>query len=382
MTPSALPRRVARFFRIVAVAFLWGGGGIAAGVSAARAQQQPAAPEHRIVFQRGDALYVAGTDGRDVRRLFAIGRPLETLWAPAPDGRRVAWTQPLGGARAPAANLEARPVAVWIAELSGKRRKRLLSIPGDLRDRLGRKVTRLFIARAPGAGGGEDGTGSFDDWALDALAWSADGKSLYLSCTATATQGGRATFVVDAQTGAAVIDAQGRWKSIVAATDVDARGPLLVGVGIDRTADAGELPGPAAGRFYPLLLTDLSEGKTVSLLPGGGGGTRFTAAERPAYALAAAPMLSPDRKSVAFAAIGNGIYLLDIAGRNYRRLTDNPSDDTPRWSPDGKRVLFLSSLPRAGQVLTELHEIPVEPPTPASRRLVLGNVDRFFVVPE
>ena len=37
------------------------------------------------------------------------------------------------------------------------------------------------------------------------------------------------------------------------------------------------------------------------------------------------------------------IYVMDINGKNQRRLTNNRGDDwSPSWSPDGKRIVFFS----------------------------------------
>jgi len=345
---------------------------VAAG-SAARAE--------RLLFQRGDALYAAGADGKNARRLFAPGKAEEGIgWAPSPDGRRLAWFAPLPLALdAPApdtgasAGLAARPVAVYLSDLGGQRRKRLLAT-NNLRDRQGRKVTTLFVGNEVPT---ENGASSLADWALDTLAWSADGRSLYLSCTFLPTVGGRATFVVDAATGACVVDGQGRWKNIAGMTQVDARGPLLVGVGLERTSDEGVVPN-AESKFAPLTVTNLAEGKTVSLLP-----ATFSSKRRPPYATALAPALSPDARRIVFAALGQGLYLVDTQGKAYRRLTTSPGDDQPRWSLDGKRILFLSApTDAASPSAADLCEIDVRPSGTPPRRLVLANVDRFFVVPD
>ncbi len=320
----------------------------------------------RIVFQRGDALFVAGADGKETRRLFAIGDPFEVVWAPSPDGRRLAWytaAKPGSAADPAAPGLGARPIAVWISDLSGQRRKLLLTTD-TLRDRRGRRVTELAV----------EGAKSLDEWSPASLAWDPGGKSLYLSCTYLGAARERATFVADAATGTAVVDARGRWKSIAPVTEVDVRWPLLVGVGLERTPGR---PGPPDALF-PLFVTNLAEGETRSLLP-----ATLPGADRPPYALAASPALSRDGKSIAFAAIGDGLWQTDVRGRDYRRLTDNRADDAPRWSEDGKRLLFLSVAPPGPGVTTDLYGMPLPAaPSAGKRRLVLKDVSRFFVVPD
>ena len=57
---------------------------------------------------------------------------------------------------------------------------------------------------------------------------------------------------------------------------------------------------------------------------------------------------SPDGKRIAFTIriprVMNDIYVIDITGDNFRRLTDHPGQDLyPAWSPDGKWIAFWSN---------------------------------------
>ena len=65
------------------------------------------------------------------------------------------------------------------------------------------------------------------------------------------------------------------------------------------------------------------------------------------------PQISPDGRRIAFTVTESNlaegkskseIYLMDADGNNIRKVTDNPAADYhPRWSPDGKSLLFLST---------------------------------------
>jgi dipeptidyl aminopeptidase/acylaminoacyl peptidase len=71
------------------------------------------------------------------------------------------------------------------------------------------------------------------------------------------------------------------------------------------------------------------------------------------------PQISPDEKKIAFVVTENSlpdgksnaeIYLMDADGSNMRRLTNNPAGDNhPRWSPDGKSLLFVSTRKEGSQ---------------------------------
>ena len=84
------------------------------------------------------------------------------------------------------------------------------------------------------------------------------------------------------------------------------------------------------------------------------------------------PSWSPDGKRIAFASdrdehfdMPGGlpnceIYVMDADGNNQRNLTNNPNDDSsPSWSPDGKRIAFASDRDGNRDGNRQNHEIYV-----------------------
>ena len=93
-------------------------------------------------------------------------------------------------------------------------------------------------------------------------------------------------------------------------------------------------------------LADESKFEIYAMEPNGSDARRLTNNA----AFDAGPTFSPDGKRIAFVSHRDGnyeIYLMNADGTNQKRLTHNPAQDRePAFSPDGKRIAFASD--RAG----------------------------------
>ena len=303
----------------------------------------------RFIFQRGSALYSASRDGKESRKLLDISAGAGVLWAASPDGRRIVWAKPTS--KESEGSLAARPLTLYLTDITGRRQKRLLSTD-SLTDRQGHKVTEVGETTLSGP------NTTLADWSPVSLSWSADGRTLYLGCTRAGAAAGVMTVTLDAQVGTALVDSEGRWKCLGSVTQPDARSTYLAAVSIGRESGAA-----------PLMICNLAVGNAWTPVPPLGGA--------PVYGAALWPALAPNGKSVVFASVPRGLWLAEGPGLQTRRLV-NGEVARPRFSEDGKTVLFLSPRPTTSdKIAYDLYELPLGGTTP---KVVLSDVDWFDLV--
>jgi hypothetical protein len=343
----------------------------------------PSVFAQRLIYQQGDSLYTATEEGKEGRKLFAIGSAPGTLWAASPDGRRIVWLTrpPAKAADAAIVGLSDRPATVRLSDTTGRHQKRLFSTD-KLHDRQNHPVTLVGVPLS--TSDGTNGTGSLGEWEPVSLSWSADSRTIYLSCEFVPNPAAKAMFAVDASTGTAVIDGEGRWKSIVPMAFAEARGGMIVGSGFAQYQPDN---GGAAIQYSPLIAVNLVEGTRSPLYTAEKG-----IAELPDYAFATAPALAPENRAIVFSANNKALYLTDKFGKTYHRLLDG-NGIRPRWSSDGKAVFCLLPRPLTGEkVVYDLYRIPLPdstadttdtaPASPTTFTLILQGVDWFDTVTE
>ena len=100
------------------------------------------------------------------------------------------------------------------------------------------------------------------------------------------------------------------------------------------------------GSALVAVLQQADKTYTLGLIPAAGGS--FKALRSPQWDLTytAHPTASPDGRFVVFEDGPRGarnLQIISIDGQSLNVLTDHPADDAqPRWSPDGKHIVFLS----------------------------------------
>jgi hypothetical protein len=327
----------------------------------------------RLYLVRGDTLSVSTPGAKESRKLTTIpnlkanASPL--LFAATPDGHRMVWGVLAKGAdpntNTEGDNLVARPLTVTLCDQTGSRQKRLFT-SNALKDRQGRIVSEVGAVLS----GGE--VTQLSDWVPRSLTWSADARTLYLSCTPAregADDGEGATFGIDAISGAAIVDSNGRLKVITGLTAVDARPGWLVGV---RTAPSTN--GNKPYRFLYLSNLSLAEKKALPT-------KTLKNGEVPDYENALTPALSPGTDQVVFTASVGGLWWMDVVTEKLQRLVQGEIH-TPRWRTDGKTVFFLAPRPTVGnKVAYDLFELVVLRGVPqGAPRLAAENVDAYAIV--
>ena len=85
----------------------------------------------------------------------------------------------------------------------------------------------------------------------------------------------------------------------------------------------------------------------------------FTFEDMMALKRVSEPVVSPDGKWVAFSAVDVNLekntktphlWVVPANGGDSKQLTSGPGEDRPRWSPDGKKLAFVSDRDGTQQV--------------------------------
>jgi Tol biopolymer transport system component len=182
-----------------------------------------------------------------------------------------------------------------------------------------------------------------------------------------------------------VVDAQGRVTALRTgqARIVAVHAGVVAAVAVAVTDDAV----PDAIVFRRRHTEESGSHFIYRMNPDGSGVARVT--QLPGYHLQ--PVLSPDRKRVAFASLddadGIDLWVVNVDGTGLRRLTHTPGpnkrESNPRWSPDGRRIAYVV-FDRVFVIFADGEPDPVEVPgirtdavswSPDGRRLVFTAGD-------
>lgn len=153
---------------------------------------------------------------------------------------------------------------------------------------------------------------------------------------------------------------------------IHASSPILASESQEGTADKLSRPKPGAwrddrGRSKPNQAVQKTDLGHVSQ----GSGTqtkRFQIADLEKIVRVADPQIAPDDKSIAVVVSrvnmkddrrDNEIVLIDIASGAQRTLTARKSASSPRWSPSGDRLAFLSVAGEGKEAVSQLFLLPM-----------------------
>jgi dipeptidyl aminopeptidase/acylaminoacyl peptidase len=92
--------------------------------------------------------------------------------------------------------------------------------------------------------------------------------------------------------------------------------------------------------IFAATTADVHVDQLFSIQPSGEGLKQLTTGSYPSDA----PAFSPNGKRVAFERLGVGILTMNPDGSGLHRVTTNPRDSFPTWSPDGSHIAFVRPL--------------------------------------
>jgi hypothetical protein len=297
----------------------------------------------RFFVERRGTLYVATAQSKEVRKVVAVAKPTTILWAVLRDGHRVVYGTRMGEG----AGMMSAPLVVMLSDITGSRQKTLFQ-SDRLKDRQGNPISEVAPLTA------EASATTLAEWEPTTLAWGADGRTLYISCRQVSDPTQGATLAVDGVTGAAFVDAKGRWKVVAPFVQVDTRPKVLAGIGKEGIG-----------------VVNVAEGVTQFFNAAGA---------TPAYEMPLALALSPDAQTITFTGTGGGLWGSDVKGTSPKRWLSGEVKN-PRWRTDGKAVFFLAPRPTVGDTPTyDLFELALKAGVPqGTPRLLVENVEWFDV---
>jgi Tol biopolymer transport system component len=300
-------------------------GFLAAAMLVVAAPAAAAQGNGRLAYEAAGSIYMISPDG---------GAPslLHTGLLPAfsPDGTRIVFAQtpsdPLG------------PLTIWVADADGTNARQIGTSPGPRKFSWSPDGTRIAFVSDDGSGfsvvvlkadGGGSTTVSYDASASGPPSWSPDGTELAFTTTN------------DADIAVAKADGSGRRLLIQDSTRDVAPSWSPHGSQIAFLREAN-----GAFRLYSIQAdgTHLHQlGQTTVFVPA-----------PPAWSPDGSRLLFGGSETVGYTRYGpyyrSDVYTVAADGAGERRLTDSSSPSAgfgPSWSPDGRRIAFLSSRERS-----------------------------------